>query len=548
MLQRLSVDNYALIEHLEMQLDGSLNIVTGETGAGKSILLGALALLLGSRSDGAALLDQTRNCVVEGEFDIEGLGLEELFERNDLDYERHTVIRRIMSPSGKSRAFVNDMPVQLAQLKELGLRLIDIHSQHANPVLSSEEFRLRALDTAAGCGALADEYSAAYSRLCSLRRELAALEAEAEAAGRDEEWLRFRTDELCAAELAEGELERLEAEQAVLADADRIGETLAGVCNAFDREETGILSQLSGAETSLSHIRDSYPAASQAIERVRTALLDLKDLGSALASDAERIEADPERLRKIDDRISALYDLMRKYRVSSVGELICLRDEGLARLAALDNSDERRIEAQKEVAAAEKHAAALAERLHRARVAAAPGFSAEIVAILSRLGMAGARFEVSVADAGTLLASGSDRVEFMFTANAGTSPQPVGRIASGGEMSRVMLAVKAVLARGMNLPTIIFDEIDTGVSGRIADAMGEIINSLAGKMQVVDITHLPQVACKGSTHFVVSKSGGRTGIRRLDREERVTEIAKMLSGSEITDAALEQARILLGSR
>ena len=548
MLCQLSVENYALIERLEMRLDRSLNIITGETGAGKSILLGALGLLLGNKNEGSALKDGGRNCVVEGQFDIAGYGLEAFFDENELDFEPTTTIRRIITPAGKSRAFVNDAPVQLTVLRELGERLIDIHSQHRNLILSSEDFRIRALDTVAGNGETAARYAAEYARLGDLRRELAALRTATEAARRDEEWLRFQCNELETAALREGELAELEAEQAVLADADRIGETLTEIRNAFDDDETGVLVRLKGAETALSHLRDSYPAAAEAEERIRTALLDLKDLGVTLAEESERIESDPERLQRVDERLNTIYTLIRKYRVADLAELIALRDESLARLAAIDHGGERMAEAERAVAEAERAAEKTAVALRKAREKAAPSFASEIAATLADLGMADAVFKVEISDCGQLTPTGRDRVTYIFSANRGVTPQPVEKIASGGEISRVMLAMKSMLARSMKLPTIIFDEIDTGVSGRIADAMGGIISRLAESMQVVDITHLPQVASKGATHFVVSKRDGVTGIRLLDAAERVDEIAKMLSGSEITDAARTQARILLGTK
>ena len=545
MLCQLSVENYALIERLEMRLDRGLNIITGETGAGKSILLGALGLLLGNKNDGSALKDNSRNCVVEGLFDIAGYDLEPFFSENELDFEPVTAIRRIITPAGKSRAFVNDIPVQLTLLRELGERLIDIHSQHRNLILSSEDFRIRALDTVAGSGELAAKYAEEFARLGALRRELAALQAETEAARRDEEWLRFQCNELETAALRGDELAELEAEQAILANADRIGDTLTEIRNAFDDDETGVLVRLKAAETALSHIRESYPAAAEAEARIRTALLDMKDLGTTLAADSERIDSDPERLQKVDERLNTIYTLIRKYRVADLAELIALRDESAARLAAIDHGGERLAEAERAVAEAEKAAEKRAAALHKAREKAAPAFAAEILSTLGDLGMADTTFRIEVADCGQLTATGRDRVTYMFSANRGVAPQPVEKIASGGEISRVMLAIKSMLARSMKLPTIIFDEIDTGVSGRIADAMGGIISHLSESMQVVDITHLPQVASKGGTHFVVSKRDGATGIRQLTAAERVDEIAKMLSGSEITDAARQQARILL---
>lgn len=546
MLRRLSVENYALIDKLEMELDPHLNIITGETGAGKSILLGALGLLLGAKNDGSAMKDAARNCTVEGTFDLKGCGLETFFEENDLDYAEETTLTRIITPAGKSRAFVNDVPVQLAQLRELGTRLIDIHSQHQNLILSSEEFRTSALDTVAGNGELLARYGEQYARMCELRRRLTALREEAERGRRDEEWLRFQTDELTAAALREGEQAELEEELAVLENADRIGETLTELRNALDSDETGVLMQLKNAENNLTHLRDHYPTAGEYADRLHAVLEELKDIDASAANESERLDADPERLAKLSARLDTLIALQQKYHVADEAELIALRERSAAQLAAIVHGDEAIAEAEKALSEAVEKAEALAERLHKAREKAATGFAREILATLAKLGMAETVFRVELTPRAELDRTGRDQVQFLFTANARMTPQPVERIASGGELSRVMLALKALLAKRMQLPTIIFDEIDTGVSGRIADAMGEIIESLAASMQVVDITHLPQVASKGSTHFVVYKRNSRTEITRLSDNDRIAEIAKMLSGAQITQAAVAQARILLG--
>lgn len=548
MLRRLTVENYALIERLELALDGRLNIVTGETGAGKSILLGALGLLLGAKNDGSAMKDNTRNCVVEGEFVLGGLGLEPLFEELDIDYDDETIIRRVITPAGKSRAYVNDIPVQLAQLKELGVRLIDIHSQHQNLILSSEAFRMQAVDVVAGCGESLARYREEYGCWCEARKRLAALVEEAVTARRDEEWVRFQAEELTAAALKENEIEELEQEQAVLANADSIGSTLGEISELLDGEEVGVLSVLKRSETGLLRIKDSYRAGDELATRVRSMLLELKDVAATVASDAERVESNPERLEQVDNRLAMLYNLCRKHGVEGVNELIALREKFCAQLNAITHSDEQIAALEAEVEVLQLKAAELADRLHAAREAAVATFAAEIGSRLTALGMPEARFVVEVRGGEELRPMGRDEVVFMFTANSSTSLQPVERIASGGEMSRMMLSLKALLAGRMKLPTIIFDEIDTGVSGRIADAMGEIIAELARTMQVVNITHLPQVASKGESHFVVYKENSRTNIKRLTAEERVVEIAKMLSGSQVSDAALSQARILLGTR
>lgn len=546
MLRRLSVENYALIDKLEMELDPHLNIITGETGAGKSILLGALGLLLGAKNDGSAMKDAARNCTVEGTFDLSGSGLEPFFEENDLDYTEETTLTRIITPAGKSRAFVNDVPVQLTQLRELGSRLIDIHSQHQNLILSSEEYRTSALDTVAGNGELLARYGEQYTRMCDERRRLARLREEAERGRRDEEWLRFQTDELTAAALREGEQAEIEAELSVLENADRISEALTGLRNALDSDETGVLMQLKNAENNLTHLREHYPSASEYADRLHAVLEELKDIDASATAASERLDADPERLAKLSSRLDTLIALQQKYHVADEAELIALRERSAAQLAAIVHGDEEIAAAEKALAEATARTEALAERLHKAREKAATGFAREILATLARLGMAETVFRVELTPRTELDRTGRDQVQYLFTANARMTPQPVERIASGGELSRVMLALKAMLAKRMQLPTIIFDEIDTGVSGRIADAMGEIIESLAASMQVVDITHLPQVASKGSAHFVVYKRNGRTEITRLSDDDRIAEIAKMLSGSQVTQAAVAQARILLG--
>ena len=544
MLRRLTIENYALIDSLSMELDPRLNIITGETGAGKSILLGALGLLLGGKHDAAATKDATRNCTVEGVFDLAATGLEPFFAENDLDYAAETTLTRIITPAGKSRAFVNDVPVSLARLRELGERLIDIHSQHQTPILSSEEFRTAALDTVAGNGATLAAYGAQYARVTELRRRLAALREAAETGRRDEEWLRFQSEELAAAGLRAGEQEQLEQELALLQNADRIGETLTGLRNALDADETGILAQLRRAENALAHERSHYPAAEGYARRLHAVVEELKDINASVAEESERIEADPARLAKQAARLDTLLALQQKHRAANEAELLALRDRYAAQLASIVRSDEEIAAAEHDLADAERTARDLADRLHEARAKAAPAFAERICATLAKLGMAETQFRVDLAPT-PLGRTGHDGVQFLFTANPRTTLRPVERIASGGELSRVMLALKALLATHMQLPTIVFDEIDTGVSGRIADAMGEIIAALAGTMQVVDITHLPQVASKGTAHFVVSKHDGRTQIDRLTDAERTTEIAKMLSGSTVTEAALAQARILL---
>ena len=544
MLRRLVVENYALIEHLEIEFDSSLNIITGETGAGKSILMGALALLLGAKNDSATIKDNSRACVVEGEFDIARLGLEEAFKELDIDYDAETIIRRTISPSGKSRAFVNDQPVQLSDLKQLGAYLIDIHSQHQNLILSSPQFRIRAIDTIAGNGALLAEYGKAFTALQEAKRALAELQSAAQRNADEEEWLRHQAEELRGANLRVGETEELEQELRTLENADSISEALQRVTQSLDEEVTGVLTTLRDAENSLRRISDNYASAEELIERLHSTAVELKDISATTAYDLECIEANPERLDAVNLRLDLIYTLQRKHRCEGVEELIALRDKYTEQLSAIEHSDELLAEAKKRVAEAESVATSLAVKLHDARLKASPAFAKGVVEILHNVAMADAEFKIAVTPC-TPTISGADAVDFLFSANASVEPRAIEKIASGGELSRVMLALKTILAQHLALPTIIFDEIDTGISGRTANDVGDIISRLAQSMQVIDITHSPQVASKGSRHFQVYKEQSRTHIRPLSQQERVEEIAKMLSGDTITEAALAQAKHLL---
>ena len=452
----------------------------------------------------------------------------------------------MISPSGKSRSFVNDMPVQLSVLRELGVRLIDIHSQHRNMILSDEAFRQSALDTLAGAGESVAEYKKIYSELRHAERELEQMTSQAESLRKDEEWLRYQVEEFEAAALKAGELAEAEEELAVLENADQIGEALATVRNILDAEQIGVLEQLSAAENTIQRVKGNYPQGEEIASRLHSVVQELKDLGQTVADDSERIEANPERLQKLTERVNLIYSMCQKHRVQTLEELIAVGERLAEQLSAITHSDEN-IERQREkIAALRAKAEKWADKIHTLREKASKGMSKSIASTLTSLGMPEAQFIVEVVDAGELMPSGKDHIRFMFTANGRMAPQPVEKIASGGEISRVMLALKALLAEKSKLPTIIFDEIDTGVSGRIADAMGDIISRLSENMQVVAITHLPQVASKGESHFVVYKQDSRTNISRLGEDDRITEIAKMLSGSEITAAALSQARILLG--
>ena len=545
MLRTLSVENYALIDHLEVEFDSHLNIITGQTGAGKSILLGALSLLLGARNEGAAIKDNSRNCVVEALFDIDGLNLEQLFEQLDLDYEPQITIRRIITPAGKSRAFVGDMPVQLSVLKTLGEYLIDIHSQHSNLILASESFRLDALDTIAGCTEQRKQYNEAYAALMQAQSALAEAQKNIATARKEEEWLRYQVDELRSAAIKPNEEAELEAKIATLANAESITEAYGTLHQSLTDEQTGVVMQLIQRAKALKAVSEHYAEAQQAAERLNSVIIELQDLDSSAELVIEKIESDPELLDKYNNRLELLYNLRRKHRAESIDELIEIYNNYARQLASIDAADENIAELQSAVEAAAAKASELATSIYDAHKAAAPAFESAVESILHKVGMESAKFKIGFENI-PLSACGTEKIDFLFTANEGLTPRAVEKIASGGEMSRVMLALKGIISRSLALPTIIFDEIDTGVSGSVANAVGEVIAELSATMQVIDITHLPQIASKGDRHYLVYKSDSTTNMRQLTDSERITEIAKMLSGENITDAAIKQAQILLG--
>lgn len=546
MLKSLTIENYALIESLRVEWDEHLNIITGETGAGKSILLGALGLLLGAKNEGQATKDLERNCVIEATFNIKGLDLKELFEENDLDYEDEIVVRRIITPAGKSRSFVGDMPVQLSVLKELGSHLLDIHSQHQNLILSSEEFRTTTIDTIAEIVGLRETYRERLVALNSLRKEYQRMVDEMETARRDEEWLRYTVEEFRVAKLKSNEQAETEHKLAILESADNINEALTTLRNTLDDEEVGAIISLSRSERELSSLGEKYPNGVALAQRLKSVVAELKDISTTAANEVEHIDADPETLQRLSDRLNTIYSLQMKHRAESYDDLLNKTNEFEERLRTIDNSDSHLKEFKQRMNDVESECRAMADDLHNRRKEVCKSIEERVVETLKMLGMEDAQFIISIEPTGELTPLGSDSVKYLFTANRTTKPMEVERVASGGELSRIMLSLKAMIAEKRMLPTLIFDEIDTGVSGRIADAMGQIISHLSTTMQIIDITHLPQVAAKSGSHFVVYKEEGRTNIRRLSKAERVDEIAKMLSGSQITEAARKQARILLG--
>ncbi len=552
MLRSLSVENYALIDRLDMTLGAHLNIVTGETGAGKSILLGALGLLLGTRSEAGVQKDPAKNCVVEGTFSLSE-NLQPFFTDNDLDFSPSTTIRRVISASGKSRAYVNDLPVSLSTLRELGDRLIDIHSQHENLLLRDDGFRVSILDGMASQSSLLKHYGEVFSHWRSLLKQLSAARTAASSASRDEDWLRHQTEELSSLGLSADEQQLLEAELLELSHSDEIREALStavvqlgGNSNSTSgSDEPGIVSRLRTLRSTIEHIGDIHPRAAAFAQRLSSAHLELQDLEREMASEYDRIEGNPQRLAQVSSRLDAIYALQQKHRVASVAELLDLQADFASRLCSIEHGEEHIAHLEAEAAAAESETRKLATQISSARHKAASVVEKSVVEMLRRLGMPAPVFIVELTRAPEPRTDGADQIRFLFTANASMPPRPVEKIASGGEISRVMLALKTLSARSAGQPTVIFDEIDAGVSGRVADAMGDIIAELALHSQVLNITHLPQIAAKQGEHFLVFKQDGSTHIRLLSAAERVTEIAGMLSGSTVTDAALEQAAELL---
>ncbi|MCD8071765.1 MAG: DNA repair protein RecN, partial [Alistipes sp.] len=519
MLTELTVENYALIDSLRLVPGPSLNILTGETGAGKSILLGALGLLLGSRADSSVIMDRGRNCVVEAVFDLSGYGMQEMFAANDVDYEDSTVVRRVISPQGKSRAYVNDLPVGLPFLRELGAQLIDVHSQNQSLRIADEGFRLQVVDGMAGHGSLLDSYRDVYSRWKKASAELEMMVGQAGRAAAEEQWLRHQVEELDAAAFTQGEQERLEAALDELAHAEETKRTLAESGEVLGREEDGVVVSLKNTSSALTRIAGFYPDAKQYAARIDSVREELKDIEREIWAEAERIESDPAALQKAEERLAVMFSLEKKHGAADLGELLAIHRDFAGRLESISASSENIGTLRREIAALEERARQLAGEISLGRKKSGTAIENQAAGILSSLGMPGAIFRVEVQPSAGLKPSGGDDVGFLFSGNPGAAPAPVERIASGGEMSRVMLALKSIAARSRRMPTIIFDEIDAGVSGKIADAMGEIINSLAQGRQVINITHLPQVAAKGDCHFFVykddSQGRARTAIKRL---------------------------------
>ena len=548
MIKKLVIRNYALIDSLDIDFAQGFSVITGETGAGKSIILGALSLILGQRVDTKVVTDTSVKTLVEGTFDVAQYNLRDFFEENDLEYDDECIIRREIAPSGKSRAFINDTPVTVAQLKQLGDRLIDIHSQHQNLLLADSGFQLRMVDVLAHNAQVLEAYQVEYKRCVALAAELDAARRRLADAHADEDYIRFQYAQLQEARLVAGEQEELELEQERLTHAGDIKEALYEITSLLEGNEASVLSALNTILSRARSLHNYFPEAQQAADRLDSAYIDLKDLNATFSDWNESLAVDPERLAWVEERLDTIFTLQQKHRVKSVEELIALRDEYAAKLSSIDSSDADIEKLQQQLSEAEREREIKAKKLTATRVECAQKLSTLLVEELRPLGMPHVQISVDLEPC-SYYKMGAEQVVIRFSANKNQTLQPVAEVASGGEISRLMLCIKSLVADAMSLPTIIFDEIDTGVSGDIAARMGRIMHRMAQYMQVIAITHLPQVAAIGNYHYRVYKDNSgdstHTHLLQLGNEQRVEEIARMLSGTTLTEAALNNARVLL---
>jgi DNA repair protein RecN (Recombination protein N) len=552
MLLRLKISNYALISETEIEFGDGLTVITGETGAGKSILMGALSLVLGSRADVSVIKQGEKKTVVEAEFDVSAYNLGSFFDDNDLDYADRTEIRREILDSGKSRAFVNDTPVNLATLKELGQRLTDIHSQHQTLEIGDEDFQMQLIDSYAQNGALLADYAEIYHQWQDAKSQYDNLVRRAKEIAKEAEYLHFRFDELDKAHLQEDEQQTLEEELEILTHNEDIKMAISNACDELIRAEEGtVLQRLKSAITELRKISGYYPRALELADRMESTYIELDDIGREITDIDENTEYSPERLEFVNERLSTIYGLQKKFNVSTVAELIAIHKELAEKLSVADNLDEQTAELKKRVAEHEAKLRDKAVAIGKGRREAVPKLREEIFGLLESLGIKDSQFDVVFAVAKDYKPNGNDSIKFMFSANKNVPMGDLAKTASGGELSRLMLSLKYILSRSSKLPTIIFDEIDTGISGDIAGKMGAMFRRMAAHMQVICITHLPQVAAQGNHHLKVYKHEAdgaiRSDIKPLTTDDRIREIAAMLSGEKITDAALQNARELMNN-
>lgn len=550
MLKQLYIKNFTLIDELDIPLYPGFSVITGETGAGKSIILGAIGLLLGNRADSKAIKAGRDRCVIEAHFDLSKYGMQDFFDANDIDYDAEdTIIRRELTAAGKSRAFINDTPVPLSKMRELGEQLVDIHSQHQNLLLQKEDFQLSVVDIIAHDEKQKKAYLAEYKNYKKAKQQLEDLKAEIAKNRENEEFMRFQFKELDDANLQEGELEQLEQEAETLSHSEDIKTALYEADNALSGEDGSILDKLKNAAQQIDNIKEVYPDVKEVAERMQSSYIELKDIAQEISGSVDNIEFDPNRLETINSRLDQLYSLQQKFHVENVEELIATRERINEQLQHIDNGDEDIEELEKHVGLLLAKAEKLAGELTAIRTESARKIEEEMKKRLIPLGIPNVRFEISFS-AKPLSSDGVDKVNFLFSANKSTLLQPVSQVASGGEIARVMLSLKAMISGAVKLPTIIFDEIDTGVSGKIAEKMAEIMTEMGNlNRQVISITHLPQIASMGTHHYKVLKEetegGTLSHMKELNEQQRIEEIAQMLSGSDITPAALANAKELL---
>ncbi len=554
MLKHLYIKDFTLIDTLDIDLHPGFSVITGETGAGKSIILGAIGLLLGQRADTKAIKSGSKRCVIEAHFDLSKYDMEPFFNENDIDFDADDcIIRREVSASGKSRAFINDTPVPLTTMRELGEQLVDVHSQHQNLLLNKEDFQLNVIDIIADDKALLATYTDAYKRYKDAVKKLEQLKTDIAKTKEDEDFMRFQYQELEKAQLKPGEQEQLEQESETMSHSEDIKTALYQADNAMNNEDgNGVLDQLKSAANSLNSIKDVYQEVKELAERTDSCYIELKDIAQEIGSLSENIDFDPSELDKINARLDTLYGLQQKFHVGTVQELIDIQADIAGKLGHIDNSDEelKQLEAdvQQQLEACTKQARLLTE----ARQKASKQVEEEMLKRLVPLGIPNVRFNVRI-EAKELSSNGADSISFLFSANTSTPMQPVSQVASGGEIARVMLSLKAMISGAVKLPTIIFDEIDTGVSGKIAEKMAHIMQEMGDHgRQVISITHLPQIAALGKHHYKVYKEESEQGtISHMDclsTEGRIVEIAQMLSGSDVTEAAVNNAKALLNQK
>lgn len=549
MLKHLHIENYVLIKSLNLDFQNGFSVVTGQTGAGKSIILGALNLALGAKADTKAIFEGEKKCIIEAEFDIEGYGLEEFFDDNDIDYSYICIIRREITDTGKSRSFLNDTPVLVSVLKQLGGKLIDIHSQHSTLLLESNAFQLGIVDSVAGDSEILERYKSQYEYYQSVCRSLIEKTEEASNAKSNADYIQFQYNQLKECNLRDGEQQELEGRINTLEHVSDIKESLERSISALDSDE-GILSAMHTLQSALEDIASFGNSFEELLHRVTSCQIELKDIYEEIERKNNDVEMDPAELESMQERMSFIYTLLQKHKVRTVEELIEIRDSLALQLGQIDNFDEEIEVLTKEKAAIYDDLLKMAKEISKMRVSVAPAIEKQVMETLAALGMPNSVFKVEITKTADITPTGTDIVQMLISSNK-TKPQPIQNSASGGEISRVMLSLKAIIASNSNLPTLVFDEIDTGVSGMVASQMGAILQKMSDGMQVICITHLPQVAAKGEYHYKVFKNENtnpvQTYVTLLDADERVGEIAAMLSGEGITEAAINNAKELIGS-